>query len=82
MTHRMRKACLLMACTLLVGFVSSSASADHALYRCLDNQLLRVSVDLVAERSLSFMNRHHHRRSMPLESRLTCFGSPRANGAA
>jgi len=81
MTRWIRKAWPLAACAILVGFVSSSASAGHAQYRCLDNQLLRVNVEHVA-RGRWAVTKPHHQPRIPLESRLTCFASPRGDRAA
>lgn len=80
MIGRMHKAGLVVACAIAVGFVSGAASADPVQYRCLDNQLLRVRVDLVALGGWGLVERTHHHRHIPLESRLTCFGFSRGRG--
>jgi len=82
MIHRMRKARLVVACTLVVGFVSGRASADPVQYQCLDNQLLRVRVDIAAQGGWGLLPRSHRPRHIPLESRLTCFGLSHGKGSA
>lgn len=82
MIHRMRKAWLVVASTILFGFLSGSASANDVKYRCLDNQLLRVRFELVAQAGWGLVQRSHDRRHFPLESRLTCFGFSPGKGAA
>ena len=82
MIHRMRKARLVVACMLVVGFVSGRASADPVRYQCLDNQLLRVRVAVVAQGGWGLVQPSHHSRHIPLESRLTCFGFSHGKGSA
>ena len=82
MTHRMRKAWLGVACAIVVGFVSRTASADPVQYQCLDNQLLRVRLDLVAQDGRGLTQRSHHHRHIPLEALLTCFGVLHREGTA
>ena len=82
MIYRMRKAWLFLASTIVVGFVSGTASANHVQYRCLDNQLLRVRVYLVTQGRWGLVQRSHYRRHIPLESRLTCFGFSHGKGTA
>jgi hypothetical protein len=87
MIYRMRTAALLAACTIVAGLLSETARADQVRYQCLDNQLLRVRVELVAQGAaqgrLGLVPRlHHHHRQLPLESLLTCFGVSKPKGAA
>lgn len=80
MKYRMRTACLLVAGVMLGGFVSASAWAGHAQYQCLDNRLVRVSADHKLHGRWDFM-KARPKLQMPLESRLTCFRSSRAERA-
>ena len=73
MIHRMRKACLVGAAMIVFELLSGTASANDVQYRCLDNQLLRVRVELVAQGGSGLVQRPRRHRYIPLESRLTCF---------
>jgi hypothetical protein len=72
MVRGMQKPCVGVAAAIVFLFVSGTASANRVPYQCLDNQLFRVGIDLVAQRGWGFVQRSH-RQHIPLESRLTCF---------
>lgn len=80
MKYRMRKACLLIAGAMIAGLVSASAWAGQAQYQCLDNRLLRVSSDHALHGRWDFL-KDLPKKQLPLESRLTCFRSLRADRA-
>lgn len=77
-----RKAWLLVPSTIVIGLLSGTASAAPTQYRCLDNQLLRVRLDLAAHGKLDLKLRSHSQRRLPLESRLTCFRVSQDEGSA